>query len=1105
MGKLGRLFVYFLFFFLILGSTVKPTSGEPGDPPEQLPQGTVYSKPVPGIDPEPPPFLETKPVNSVMPLESDGVEPNADYWTFIDWSLIVYQSYNDGNWELYVTENRNPRRLTNSSASDTNPDLNDTAHRIAWNSNMRGSHDIYVMNFDGTGVSRLTSIAGSDEYDPSWSPDGARIAYVSKQNGNPDIYVMNSNGTGSTRLTASSDPEFNPNWSPDGTKITYVQSAGNMGKVMVMNSDGSTKQALTDPYPYLSHPAWSPDGTKIAFDADSDGDIFNEIMLLDLSSGFSQTFVDAGYSAMDYYAGNWSHDGNFLTLTRMEYYLSGQTYEYSGSWIYVYNMEYLGVTSVSTAYDSAYPDVESLDTQLPVSQMNPLPQYSRSSPYEISSQGQDYGVSGILGYEYQYRLGETGVWTPIYQFGGTSGTFYDPSCAQVYFRTRAIDNAGNVEAWPANPDYDATTRQFDSILSGQVVDNRAVPLPGATMEIPSAILPAATDNSGNYSTLVCNQSTGLVNAAKPGYGSFPPVIQAWNADTRASLYLPPVDNAIVNGGFEGALGLNGWTAEGVLPAKITGGHSGIQAARLGKVCSGLCLTDPLTLFEADTYTTLALKEDSLGNLHVITSKLKYVRRNPQGVWGIPTDMPHPAGMTGGTNMEVELDGQNALHMIIKGSDNNHYYYYRPAGGNWTYSTFSGFWSAQIAVNPAGDVYMPFFIHSPNQGFYIMRKPAGGSWSQPILLVPNISLDGRADVAFDENGLPNIFVGYRLSATTIQRFIWRADGQFDSDVLYTDLPGLGPRRLLAYSSMDHTIILWVDSYYLFHPVGGEWSSPIYLPQGAEYISPTIDASNQMRVLTIPNDNFKMNYYAGPLGQPLTLITIWPMQNFYPQGAAMNYRTNGKIQITYIDASHAYYRETPETTQLEEGSLVQSVTLPDVHSPTLAFDYRSENLSGSFRVNVTGPGGTSDFSQLMETDWSQGWIDLEPWENQTITVRFTLSQEAGSLYNSLSLDDISLGAWLTPVVNAATPGSLEQYSGDLITVTGENFMEGATVLLDELSVSPVTVLDDHTLTFNLPVGITIGIYDLWVINPGGQSGYKPGGLRLGWSTHVPLLRR
>ena len=74
-----------------------------------------------------------------------------------------------------------------------------------------GNPEIYVMNADGTGPTRLTNNPVVDQQ-PSWSPDGQRIAFTSQRDGNPEIYVMNADGSGPTRLTINAAADSAPNW-----------------------------------------------------------------------------------------------------------------------------------------------------------------------------------------------------------------------------------------------------------------------------------------------------------------------------------------------------------------------------------------------------------------------------------------------------------------------------------------------------------------------------------------------------------------------------------------------------------------------------------------------------------------------------------------------------------------------------------------------------------------------------------------------------------------------------------------------------------------------------------------------------------------------------
>ena len=77
--------------------------------------------------------------------------------------------------------------------------------KIAFASERDGNREIYVMNPDGSGLTRLTNNRPSARREPAWSPHGNKIAFSSARDGGREIYVMNADGTGadSVRLTTS--------------------------------------------------------------------------------------------------------------------------------------------------------------------------------------------------------------------------------------------------------------------------------------------------------------------------------------------------------------------------------------------------------------------------------------------------------------------------------------------------------------------------------------------------------------------------------------------------------------------------------------------------------------------------------------------------------------------------------------------------------------------------------------------------------------------------------------------------------------------------------------------------------------------------------------
>lgn len=110
--------------------------------------------------------------------------------------------------------------------------------RIAFATNRDGNFEIYSMNPDGSGLTRLTS-NGTTDAQPAWSPEGTKVAFTSFGPGYPQIWVMNADGTGSTRLTDNfPGGDSAPAWSPGGTQIVF--SSGRDSSLRTTSSRRST-------------------------------------------------------------------------------------------------------------------------------------------------------------------------------------------------------------------------------------------------------------------------------------------------------------------------------------------------------------------------------------------------------------------------------------------------------------------------------------------------------------------------------------------------------------------------------------------------------------------------------------------------------------------------------------------------------------------------------------------------------------------------------------------------------------------------------------------------------------------------------------------------
>lgn len=223
--------------------------------------------------------------------------------------------------------------------------------RIAYVSKVGRFKELFVMNLDGSDVTRLTRDRGL-VVSPSWSPRGDRIIYTSYQTRRPELYLVSPEGSTpkqitdrpgmelgavftqdarsiyasatvagvsnivmfgldgnlKTQLTKGASIDISPSPSPDESRIVFCSNRSGGPQIYVMQSDGSGARRIsyTDS-PYCTSPKWSPTGEDIAYVCRKNG---NQLFISKVDGSQTLQLTFDGYNEDP----SWSPDGKYLAF-----------------------------------------------------------------------------------------------------------------------------------------------------------------------------------------------------------------------------------------------------------------------------------------------------------------------------------------------------------------------------------------------------------------------------------------------------------------------------------------------------------------------------------------------------------------------------------------------------------------------------------------------------------------------------------------------------------------------------------------------------------------------------------------------------------------------
>ncbi len=221
----------------------------------------------------------------------------------------------------------------------------------------RHGYDLYLMDFDGEGLHRLTwdrvlayspawslhrnllvytsYLHGTPQilsYDfltgrkrplanfpglnitPDFSRNGARLAMAlsrGEKSQNSELYSYDLNARKFDRLTFTHSNNLSPSWSPDGRQLAFVSDRDGHPQIFVMDSDGSNTRRVSFSGFYNVSPSWSPQGDLIAYVCMNDN--HRPKICITTPEGDKHIQITHGSGQDD--SPDWSSDGRTIIFT----------------------------------------------------------------------------------------------------------------------------------------------------------------------------------------------------------------------------------------------------------------------------------------------------------------------------------------------------------------------------------------------------------------------------------------------------------------------------------------------------------------------------------------------------------------------------------------------------------------------------------------------------------------------------------------------------------------------------------------------------------------------------------------------------------------------
>ena len=173
----------------------------------------------------------------------------------------------------YKAKTSEYRRVTHRLADDiifaATGEKGICSSRILFTAGRRNLKEVYLSDFDGQNVTRLTNYR-SITVSPSLSPNGKYLAYTSYKDGRPNLYVTDFDKKTEIFVDRSEGMKIGTAWLNNST-LVYSHTSGRTSTIYAFDVGGRNKRVILQRDGILTSPTASADGSRLVFVSDMYG------------------------------------------------------------------------------------------------------------------------------------------------------------------------------------------------------------------------------------------------------------------------------------------------------------------------------------------------------------------------------------------------------------------------------------------------------------------------------------------------------------------------------------------------------------------------------------------------------------------------------------------------------------------------------------------------------------------------------------------------------------------------------------------------------------------------------------------------------------------